>query len=499
MFNRLGTVGTVFTTSVLVASCGGNGGTVAQISHAFLSGSAPGSTPFSASVDIQGVPLKFAQSATFLVHPGATDVSKPLTVTSTMAYLADRGYVSGGDQSGTIHLPIFGLYANQSNTVDITVTYTDGSTDVLTATITTPPYVDPHGVFDHLAVVQARTAASPLGLDYFYIKTSIGSPTIVDTDGHVRWQDSNPFGSSNSSIYADGGFIVGSPASADLEFLALDGTQSASFPLTPPDGAMEFDHDIEPGRDGWIANSESVIAVEFDAQGNTLHAWNFQQIIADYMNANGDDAAQFVRPGVDWFHLNTAIYDPSDNTLIASSRENFVIKVDYDSGQIIWIMGDPTKYWATFPSLLAKALTFTGLSEVPIGQHSIGFAPDGSLLLFNDGTPSVNQPPGAPVGQARAMSLVSDYVIDPASATVNNVWNYDHSPELLSSFCSSARAVSDGSVLVDYAIADNATMTHLVGLDPQRNVAFEFTLPTGGACVTAWYAAPISMEALSLE
>ena len=42
---------------------------------------------------------------------------------------------------------------------------------------------------------------------------------------------------------------------------------------------------------------------------------------------------------------------------MVSSRENFVMKLDYHTGNIIWILWDPSKYWYTFPSLRAKALT----------------------------------------------------------------------------------------------------------------------------------------------
>ena len=35
--------------------------------------------------------------------------------------------------------------------------------------------------------------------------------------------------------------------------------------------------------------------------------------------------------------------------LIISSRENFVICLDYETGAIRWILGDETKKWFTFP------------------------------------------------------------------------------------------------------------------------------------------------------
>ena len=50
------------------------------------------------------------------------------------------------------------------------------------------------------------------------------------------------------------------------------------------------------------------------------------------MLAGGDDPSGFVYPvGTDWFHNNATTYNKADNTLIVSSRENFVIAVDYDT------------------------------------------------------------------------------------------------------------------------------------------------------------------------
>ena len=108
-------------------------------------------------------------------------------------------------------------------------------------------------------------------------------------------------------------------------------------------------------------------------------------ILTTYMQNNGDDPSAFVRPGIDWFHVNASTYDPSDNSVIVSSRENFLIKVDYSTHDIVWIFGDPTKYWYTFPSLRAKALTLDAGGDYPIGQHGVSITSDGYVMVFNDG------------------------------------------------------------------------------------------------------------------
>ena len=64
------------------------------------------------------------------------------------------------------------------------------------------------------------------------------------------------------------------------------------------------------------------------------------------MIAGGDDPSGFVFDSVlgDWFHNNCTAYRAEDNTLLVSSRENFVIALDYDSDAIKWILGDSTKH-----------------------------------------------------------------------------------------------------------------------------------------------------------
>ena len=115
-------------------------------------------------------------------------------------------------------------------------------------------------------------------------------------------------------------------------------------------------------------------------------------------------------------------------------------------------------------------------------------------MVFNDGAASQHQPQGAPIGAARDYSAVSAYAIDPATSTVQEAWRFDYGQTILSLFCSSAYESSDGSVLVDYAVAEHFTQTRIVGLDPQHNVVFDFRYPTQ-LCNTGWNAIPIALDA----
>lgn len=467
----------------------------------------PGVSPFIAFVDLQVAPGEVLTSAHYRIAPKPGTVSRPVDVDYDVTYLSRRGYAaSPGTSGGTVTVPVFGLYANYSNLVDIDLQFADGDVDPIQAEVVTAAYSDPNGIYDRPQVLKSRASGAALGFDFFYMKSALGSPVVVDTDGQMRWVVPSTMSSLASTLAANG-FVIGDPIAPRVRRLELDGTVN-DVSLLAPD-VTNFHHNIDPGKVGLlgdvdvvlngVSNIESTL-VEFDpVNGTLLKQWDLADTLSRYMQAAGDDPTPFVRPGVDWFHMNAATYDPSDDSLIVSSRENFVVKIDCASGDLVWILGDPTKYWHTFPSLVAKSLTLGSGGLYPIGQHAVSITHDGSLMLMNDGLGSVNQPAGAPSGETRSYSAVSAYSIDAAARTATEVRRFDDGQSIYSSVCSSAyEAAADGSVLVDYAVADNTTHARLVGLDPSQNVVFDFEYATTG-CNTSWNAQPIAFDAMRFQ
>jgi len=217
------------------------------------------------------------------------------------------------------------------------------------------------------------------------------------------------------------------------------------------------------------------------------------------MLANGDDPSAFVRPGSDWFHVNASTYDPSDDTVIISSREDFLIKLNYSTHEIVWILGDPTKYWYTFPSLRAKALTLDAGGNYPIGQHVFSNPSDGYVMVMNDGFGSISQPPTAPTGVTRSYSEVSAYSVNAAKMTAHEVWGFNYGQSIFSPICGSSYEAPGNSYLVDFATADQEQQARLVGLDSNRNVVFDFQYTSPSACAAAWNAIPVPLEALQID
>jgi len=440
----------------------------------------------------------------YVIEPKASAASKSVDVTYSAAALARAGHLSAS--SGTATLPVFGLYAGRTNPVKVTIKFKDDSRQQLSLNLDAPPYVDANGIFDRPTLRKTLTTPNPLGFSFFYLKSGSNGPTVIDVDGEVRWAAPVTM-NAYSSAFIQNGFSVGSQKDTSFQRLELDGRTTVSSVVAPT--YTKFHHNIDPGKIGWLAEFDAIdengrpriesIVTEIDASGAVLKEWNFAKILSDYMRSQGDDPSLFIRPGIDWFHVNAATYDPRDDSIIASSRENFVIKIDYQSGRVIWILGDPTKYWYTFPSLRAKALRLQTGGLYPVGQHATSITSTGLLMLFNNGAPSFNQPPDAPVGVARPYSAVSAYTIDPATMTAVETWRFDYGQTVLSDICSSAYETPSNSILINYAAADNRRKLRVVGLDSGRNVAFDFEYTSSLPCYSSWNAEPIKFEALNFR
>ncbi len=211
----------------------------------------PGPTPFIGFLQLSGQTLAPLDSVSWTVQPKQGRASKPVAARYAYAALQRRGWI--GETSVTV--PVFGLYAGVENQVSVEVETTNGSRQGLTVRITTDPYEDPEGVYDHPAVLQARPAGSTLGFDFIALKSMRASVVVVDTDGEVRWVGTST--PSAATIFTGNGFVVGSPTSTQVARLELDG-EVAGAQVDDP-SLVEFTHNIDPGKVGLLA--------EFDAEG----------------------------------------------------------------------------------------------------------------------------------------------------------------------------------------------------------------------------------------
>jgi arylsulfate sulfotransferase len=456
-----------------------------------------GPTPFISFVhtsvgDVDG--FNFAQ---FQISPKTGSATRPIKVRYTWSYLEARGYFD--PNSGEVTVPVFGLYAGRTNRVMITLGFSDrfDRNERFAVTITTPPYDG--GTYSNPTVIQSRLPGTTLSYDFILLKNYAdpNTPIIIDSDAEIRWVGTAGVGAQNCMLFDNAFYVTSGTSLLRTEFDGVT-TPVADYSAI---GVTGFHHNIDPGRDGMILDVDTVdqtesVNLEVDATGNVLRTWNLADIISAAMIAGGDDPSEFVYPApIDWFHNNACAYRSSDNSLIVSSRENFVIAIDYDSGMIKWILGDPTKHWYEFPSLRKFSLTLAPGTLPPIGQHAVSM-PGDQLLLFDNGTGSnFQQPPG----ETRTYSAPRKYQIDLAAFEATETWHYYPDPSVYSPFCSSVYEDAPNNYLIDYTLGGPFVYTGIVGLDALGNVAFNYQYEELAFCGTAWNAIQIHWEDLKLH
>jgi len=465
-------------------------------------GQAQGLTPFVANLTLSLDDFTHLSSVSFTIAAKPGTFSKPMSATYTREWLARTGAWRPADKR--LVIPVFGLYAGYANGVTVSAAFEDKSKDEEQVSVSAPVYTGPAAVYNTPEVRTARSAAAAPGFDYMLVKNNVYGPAVLDTDGNPRWLGADP-NTSPSTYFSGDAFYVGSPTTPELRRFDITG----AFTITPLASTRytNFHHDLTPGKGGLLAELDAVdggvpkiesILVEIGTDGAILKEWDLATIFRAEMEAGGDDPSNFVRDGTDWFHMNSAIYVPADDSLLISSRENFVVKLDYQTGHIKWLFGDTTKHWyADYPSLRKLALKLTA-GKAPIGQHTLSIASNGELLLFNNGLGSTNQPLGTSPGATRNFSTPSRYAIDEKAGTAAEVWTYAPEPPIYSDICSSAYEAAPGNYLVGYAASADRTRSRIVGVNSAGQVAFDYDYPTV-ACSTVFIAQPIQFSGIVLK
>jgi arylsulfate sulfotransferase len=464
-----------------------------------ITGQTPGSVPFLSQLTLIASDTSVIKDVQFTISPKPGSVTRPLSGTFSNDYLVEQGYLVPSE--GEIFLPVYGLYDGYANTVTLTYRFLDGSSKQDATTITTTSFADPCG-YNNPTYLQRRTDSTTLSYDYILIKGSCESysPAIIDTDGALRWMVPVP-----PSFAATAGFFdnaVFYAYGAQLYRINLDGVVTLVADYNSI-GVIDFHHNMDRGKTGILleadtANQVESTIMEVDYSGNVIKTWHLDQIISAAMLAGGDDPGLFVYPSPnDWFHNNAVAYNRADDSLIVSSRENFLICIDYETGAIKWILGDPTKLWHLFPSLNQYALTLPADSLPPIGQHAISVTYDQNIMVFDNGLNSFFQ---QPPGDLRTYASPRKYRLDLTAKTATEVWNYEMGQSVVSPVCGSVYEDAPLNYLVDYADVNGLNGAHqyaqLLGLDAAGEKIFYFQYPTA-FCFAAFNSVPLHLESTS--
>ena len=425
-------------------------------------------------------------------------------------------------------IPVFGLYPDYRNTVEVSYTkFANGKSEKITnekyriyagpANLRTAGYAGVDSAFpkaevkkmdpafsDRLYLVNNMIAATPDSTRAVWNNPMGGAlewnryplNAIYDTKGEIRWYMEPSSIYNNNDIYR-AGIMMGFRQNKDGAFTWGYGQRYVKYDLMGreifnrrlPDGYNDFSHAMDAMQNGHylvrVASSDHVradgkhvrtvrdVIIEVDQNGNVVDEWRLFDILDPYrdnvlkvldqgavcLNIDASQAGKTLSAeqlaeqdksdkfgdivgsgaGRNWVHVNSVDYDPTDDSIIISSRhQSALIKIGRDK-KVKWIMGAPEGWKKTFADKVLKPVDSKGNpikcegSKCEGGfdwtwtQHT-GWRVDSksdknifTLSVFDNGDArGMEQPPLPDMKYSRAVI----YKINQKKMTVEQIWQY---------------------------------------------------------------------------
>ena len=168
------------------------------------------------------------------------------------------------------------------------------------------------------------------------------------------------------------------------------------------------------------------VLIEFQRDGTVVNEWKFFDLIDPYRIGYGSLNTDFYagvydEPAPDWTHNNGIFFDNETNTaLVSTNHLSTVMNLDLETGELLWMLGDPGNWREPWSDLLLKP---EGDLLWSYHHHSPKWTPDGTLLLFDNGAVRA-LPPNPPLPAEEAFSRAVEYEIDATNGKVRQVWSY---------------------------------------------------------------------------
>ena len=399
-------------------------------------------------------------------------------------------YTHTFDEATQHYLPIYGLYADYNN--EIKIEYGDNSTTIY---IQTDPLPE-----DMILPTEVTADKQQLTNDlYFYTPSSSGYTCAYDVNGDVRWYltenalwEINRL--QNGHLLVSTERLINTPYyMSGLYEIDLLGKIYTEFSL--PGGYHHDYYELENGNlliasDNFNSDDGTVedYIVELDRHsGEIVKTFDLKDILPM------EDGKSENWIAYDWFHNNSVWYDQKTNSITLSGRhQDAVINIDYDSGELNWIIGDPTNWSEEYQSYF-----FTPVGddfEWQWSQHAAMITPEGYVFLFDNGNnKSKNEEEYVPAEESYSRGVM--YKIDTTNMTIEQIWEYgkERGSEFYSPYISDVDYLdqnhyivhSGGIVYVDgknsnqpAGFSENATLVSDTVELIDDQVVFELKIPT---------------------
>lgn len=343
-------------------------------------------------------------------------------------------------------IPVYGLYPDAVNQVQIVLTSKSGRKAVIEKEVTTGALsldasdlkyktLKPEKIADGFTLVMLLKLD---GLGW----VPGGYPVMIDRYGKIRWAYTGPLNHifkplKNGHYILDGG--------GTLREMDLLGTVYSTWNV-----AEGVHHDAVELPDGNILVLSSASGSVDDAvaeidrlSGKVTKKWDLRDILDRQRPAGPVNGL-----AEDWLHLNGLAYDASDDCFIISGRnQSAVVKISRKTDAIQWILGNHG-HWK--PAFAPYLLTPSGDGfEWQWGQHCPVLHPDdpNRILIFDNGC---DRSYDSPVRPQDNYSRAVEYVVDPVAKTIRQTWTWGKKmgAELYASYIGSVQYTENGNILI---------------------------------------------------
>ena len=373
--------------------------------------------------------LKDIDNADVIVNPYEISPLTALIIFKTETSVSPKVTIEGDDElstyeytfdEGTEHyLPIYGLYPDRDNTV--VVEYGDVSKEF---TITTEALPD-----DFVLPTSVDADKDELSNDlYFFTPSSDGYTCAYDVNGDVRWYltinsiwevnrlDNGHLMLSterlvNSPYYMTGLYEMDMLGKIYKEYSLPGGYHHDYYEM--PNGNLLVASDDFTSGEGTV--EDYIVELDRDT-GEVVKTFDLKDIL------NMEDGKSENWTEYDWFHNNSVWYDEETNSITLSGRhQDAVINIDYDSGDLNWIIGDSTNWSEEYQKYF-----FTPVGddfEWQWSQHAAMITPEGYVFIFDNGN-NKSKKEDEYVSAEDSYSRGVMYKIDTDKMTIEQVFEY---------------------------------------------------------------------------
>ena len=413
----------------------------------------------------------------YLTAPSITVVGKDENTTFKNTFIPNKTHI----------LPIYGLYAGTNNKVILEVNNTSVTLDIKTEELPD----------DMILPTSIKANKNELQNDlYFVTPSSKGYTTAYDANGDVRWYLKGNYlwdiqRLQNGHLMLSSNRLI-NPPYYTTGLVEIDLMGKIYYEYNLPGG---YHHDVFEMENGNLlvatnnfegGTVEDYVVLVDRKNGRILKSWDLRNILPTTYGLN-EYATDY-----DWFHNNSVWYDKNTNSITLSGRhQDAVINIDYETGELNWIIGDPNGWNAEY---LKYFFTGSYNFEWQYAQHAAMILPNGDIFLFDNGN-NRSKIKDEYVDANHNYSRAVIYKINTDNMTIEQVWQYGK--ELGASFyspyisdvdylnknhyliLSGGNSMKDGNYSNTPAGVNGADTLNSTLVEVKNNkVIYELTLPT---------------------